>query len=204
MESSVEKREPDNTVEIKKKKKEQSAFRKSIGSTFKTLYDMFLRLLIVAIFAFLVGWGMHHYRQKKVLPLAEARNYRQITRPQFEDTKLNLTTKWKNNKLIYIFRIDGYPLNIKEFHSTSSRKKGINWKGIGIQFSDGDGFELATDFFFIDEMHPINDNDGNCTGLTLQGEIDMSADDYRDISDWNIGWNFAESIPIREQEAGKQ
>ena len=103
MESSVEKREPDNTVEIEKK---HSALGKFIGSAFKTAFAMLLAYVILAIALPFVEPVIFHYLENELLPLAEPIHYPQKTLPEFEGAKFNLITKWKEGRLIVMLQTE--------------------------------------------------------------------------------------------------
>ena len=90
-----------------------------------------------------------------------------------------------NQYMMYTFSIHGDVPKINEAASTVPAKSVFI-----IILRDSDMHMWSTLGVSLDMMTDVVDNDGNRIGLTVQGKSHMYPDDYRAISDWNIGWDF--------------
>ena len=116
-------------------------------------------------------------------PLEALKTWPLITVEALGGVKLTLSTKWREGELLYQFNVDGYPPKIaaaRDGNTVDSK-----WR---LSFFDKDGFEVVVVNVPLSEMSRRTTT--VVEGLSANTRTMMSADQYRRVATWGIGWSF--------------
>ena len=151
--------------------------------------------IIVVVIVTLSGLGFggfalwNHLETERNAPLEALKIWPPITAESLGGVTLRLSTKWREGRVLYHFRVAGYPPKIAAAMDGSTDASKWN-----LVFLDKDGFEAAT----VDvPIHKMSRGEtgvaGQYTGLDANSDTYMSADNYRRAAGWDISWQgFAE------------
>ena len=117
----------------------------------------------------------------RTAPLEEATEWPAKTATSFEDVEVTLSTKWLEGQLLYQFRVNGYPPAI------AAGREGRNAFWL-LRFMDDDGFQVDQVDVSLNSMSLVNRRLGPLGGLSINTATSMSADQYRRIANWTLGW----------------
>ncbi len=137
-----------------------------------------------------VTWGVVSYRgsqqQAREAPAKELKPWPPYPLVAIDDSlRATLKTKWVEGAMKFQFEVDGYPGDLA--NALASLKPNYAWI---LLFLDKDGFEVARHEVPLHEMTRTVNDQGLSTGLTMRGDIFLSAESYQRATTWDVSWRF--------------
>ena len=120
--------------------------------------------------------------------MADAREWSSIIVAYLENTTLQLSTKWQGGKIYYHFNIAGYPAPVRKVFNAGAAF--MEDKSFSIVFLDQSGFKLHTIKIPLRSLEGAATKEGEVSGLSINDNMYMSADEYRQIAAWSVSWSL--------------
>ncbi len=100
--------------------------------------------------------------------------------------ELNLNTKWREGRLLYIFNVS--PLSGLLKYIIDSKHRATT--AFTIRFQDRDGFVILKENIPLAQMTTIvDDNEGKGIALQSKSSIEVSKELYSSFSIWDVSWS---------------
>jgi len=107
--------------------------------------------------------------------------------------EVSLSTAFRDYKLLYQLKLDGYPERIAMAVDEATRPDQLfeirydrDKPAFTIRLCDADGFELAQIHVPLNRMSIVVDDSGNRVGLYGAGSESIGLEDYENASSWSI------------------
>ena len=137
-----------------------------------------------------IVWGIttfnEHRERSANAPLMEPKIWPAVSIGAPEKSELHLSTIWTNGQLSFRFQLLGYPSQLKSAMEDASRSS----SGITLIFLDAHGFKIFDHRIDLSSANRTVDGKGQPTGVELQDNFYVSADDYRRAKHLQASWNF--------------
>lgn len=98
--------------------------------------------------------------------------------------EITFVTKWQNGSMYYKFDVELLG------GANEIRRNRNSRNGFIIYFVDKDGFKVFTFRIPLTNMTGIVDENNSLTGLSVNDKIDITAQEYIKLDEWQIGWDF--------------
>lgn len=120
-----------------------------------------------------------------ILLLRNSKTWPQIFLPQVDSLRLNLTTRWREGDIYFIFTVSPYNQRLRDAHQAYPGSR--NFK---LRLLDEDGFVILEKQVDITDMARIVDQANSPTAMQFNSHVTCSAEVYLAIKQWTCVWQL--------------
>lgn len=210
-----EEKKTEEKTEAKQNNFQRSKMSNNIKSNFRKTFlskpSIFISVLVfIAIVLLAYNWkSVSAYFEEKerkqkydamVLSIQEAKTYPERSIPSLKVASVKFETRWKDGKMYYKFSFSGASPKTYDYKNLDTalltllndapkndfEQKMNNVVSFDINLMDKDGFKIHTMKVERNQMTRIVGNNGNVVGYSINTNIDLAPEIYKDFDNWEL------------------